>query len=284
MSNSRAIAPIPFTNPEVPLTLEGYAVLHQIWGVDWSGWKALPADRRGQIATEARQTIAALEATGQTALYALFGHKGDLMLLHFRRGFEELIVAELALRSLALGSWLRPATSFLSVIELSLYESSVKVYEDLRRRGVEPGSEEWTRALAETLDRQSKAMAPRLWPEVPGFKYICFYPMNRRRAPSQNWYETPIAERRRMMHEHGESGRKYAGKVQQIITGAIGLDDWEWGVDLFADDPRLFKQLVYEMRFDEASARYAEFGPFYVGLRLASESLPDYLEGRWSPE
>ena len=110
-------------------------------------------------------------------------------------------------------------------------------------------------------------MKVRLWPEIPNAKYICFYPMDRRRGEQKNWYQESMADRATMMHEHGMIGRRYAGEVRQIITGSIGLDDWEWGVDLFADDPLVFKRLIYEMRFDEVSAVYALFGSFYVGLR-----------------
>jgi chlorite dismutase len=120
-------------------------------------------------------------------------------------------------------------------------------------------------------------MAPRLWPEIPSSKYICFYPMDRRRGESVNWYREPMASRQRLMHEHGMVGRRYAGEVRQIVTGSIGFDDWEWGVDLFADDPLVFKKLIYEMRFDEVSAVYALFGPFYVGVRLPAGGLAEAL-------
>src|SRR5262249_40115121 len=133
----------------------------------------------------------------------------------------------------------------------------------------------WKREIEAVLERQRAAMAPRLWPEIPGSKYLCFYPMDRRRGESLNWYTEPFGERQRMMHEHGLVGRRYAGEGRQIITGSIGFDDWEWGVDLFADDPLVFKKLIYEMRFDQVSAMYALFGTFYVGLRIA----PDRLSG-----
>ena len=126
------------------------------------------------------------------------------------------------------------------------------------------------REIEATLERQRQAMKPRLWPEIPSAKYVCFYPMDRRRGEQVNWYMEPMAERQRMMHEHGMIGRRYAGDVRQIITGSIGFDDWEWGVDLFADDPLVFKKLIYEMRFDQVSAVYALFGTFYVGLRVSS--------------
>jgi chlorite dismutase len=129
------------------------------------------------------------------------------------------------------------------------------------------------------MDRQTAAMSTRLFPEIPKSKYICFYPMDRKRGELKNWYEVSLAERQRMMHEHGLIGRRYADSVRQIITGSIGLDDWEWGVDLFAEDPVVFKKLIYEMRFDEVSAVYASFGSFYVGLRVHAADLPKLLEG-----
>jgi len=109
--------------------------------------------------------------------------------------------------------------------------------------------------------------------------YVCFYPMSKRRDPDQNWYALGLDERSRLMHGHGLTGRRYAAKVQQIITGAIGLDAWEWGVTLFADDPLQFKKLVYEMRFDEVSARYAQFGPFMIGVRARPAELEELLKG-----
>ena len=123
-------------------------------------------------------------------------------------------------------------------------------------------------------------MAPRLFPAVPDAKYLCFYPMDRKRGEQVNWYTVPFAERQRMMHEHGLIGRRYGDQVKQIISGSIGMDDWEWGVDLFADDPVVFKKLIYEMRFDEVSAVYALFGQFFVGIRLPIEKLPAWLNGK----
>jgi chlorite dismutase len=104
--------------------------------------------------------------------------------------------------------------------------------------------------------------------------------MNKRRGETVNWYSVPYERRAEMMLEHGKIGREYSGKVIQIISGSIGYDDWEWGVDLFADDPLTFKNLIYEMRFDEASARFAEYGPFYVGLQFAPAELPALLDGQ----
>jgi chlorite dismutase len=151
------------------------------------------------------------------------------------------------------------------------------VYAGLAEKGVAPFSVEWNRSIEEVLARQRQAMAPRLWPKIPEARYICFYPMDRRRGESANWYTQSMQDRQRMMRDHGMIGRRYADDVKQIITGSIGFDDWEWGVDLFAEDALVFKKLIYEMRFDEVSAVYALFGTFYVGLRQPAKDLAALL-------
>lgn len=268
--------------PAVPLTIEGYSVLHQMVRFRWAAWRALRASIKNEIVKEAASVLGKMEqnANGQSGLYSLLGHKGDLMFVHFRASFEELNQAQLRLARLKLSDYLDATSSYLSVIELGLYESSMKVYADLQERGIEPHSEEWKRTIHETLDRQREAMRPRLFPELPKHRYICFYPMDRRRGEDRNWYTLPIEERARQMNEHGLVGRRYAGEVKQIITGSIGFDDWEWGVDLFADDPLVFKKLIYEMRFDEVSAVYALFGHFYVGIRCPAAELGKLLSGQ----
>jgi chlorite dismutase len=217
---------------------------------------------------------------GGTALFSQLGHKGDLLVVHFRRSFDTLNETELALAHLELNEYLEPTQSYLSVVELGLYESSVQLYESLLEKGIAPGSPEWIQAEQEKVDESSKAMAQRLWPEVPPHRYLCFYPMDKKRGEVNNWYEVSIQDRRRMMRDHGMIGRRYAGKIKQIISGSIGFDNWEWGVDLFADDPVHFKQLIYEMRFDEASAKYAIFGEFFVGLRFEAADLATFLAGK----
>jgi hydrogen peroxide-dependent heme synthase len=267
--------------PAVPLTIEGYATLHQMMRFRWTAWRALPENARREVAAEASQKFAEMEAKpgGQSALFSLLGHKGDLMLVHFRESFDQLNQAELDLARLRLHDFFEPTTSYLSVIELGLYESSLKSYKALAENGAEPHSEEWKQAIQEIINRQKEAMKPRLYPAMPPNRYICFYPMDRRRGEDKNWYTLPMEERQRQMNEHGLVGRRYAGEVKQIITGSIGFDDWEWGVDLFADDPLVFKKLIYEMRFDQVSAVYALFGSFYIGLRCPANRLHDLLEG-----
>jgi chlorite dismutase len=220
------------------------------------------------------------DVAGQTAVFSLLGHKGDLLIVHFRNSFDQLKAAELAISRLRLSDYLEQTTSYLSVVELGLYESSVKLYRDLREKGIDPHSPEWNTAIEDTIKRQTEAMRPRLFPQIPANRYICFYPMDRRRGEDKNWYSLPIEERQRQMEEHGLVGRRYAGTVRQIITGSIGFDDWEWGVDLFADDPLVFKKLIYEMRFDEVSAVYALFGTFYVGVRCPAAGLEGLFSGK----
>lgn len=263
----------------VPLTLEGWSILHQMFRVRRAVWNALGAAARAAAIEQAAAALAAMERReeGQSALFSVLGHKADLLLLHFRPSFEELNQAELVLAGLALSEVLEPISSYLSVVELGLYEFSVRLYGSLAERGIKPGGAEWKQAVESELLQQRAKMTGRLRPAIPATRYLCFYPMDKKRGEASNWYQLPIGERRRMMHEHGLVGRRFAGQVTQIISGSAGLDDWEWGVDLFADDPLVFKKLVYEMRFDEASAIYALFGPFYVGLRRAACELGELL-------
>jgi len=264
----------------MPLTLEGLSVLHQMFRFRWTEWRKVDPFRQEGIVSEAVAALAPSEATGQGAVYSMLGHKGDLMVVHFRDSFDELNAAELQLDRIGLHEFLEPVHSYLSVIELGLYDSSVKLFRQLAERGLAPNSKEWKQEVDETMERQREAMRPRLYPSIPANRYLCFYPMDRRRGEEKNWYTLPIEERQRQMEEHGMIGRRYAGKVQQIITGSIGFDDWEWGVDLFADDPLVFKKLIYEMRFDEVSAVYALFGQFFVGLRCPVQKLGEWLGGK----
>jgi chlorite dismutase len=268
--------------PPVPLTVEGASVLHQMFRIRWSAWRELAPERRTAIAAEASALLGEMElaAEGQSALFSLLGHKGDLLLAHFRPSLDRLNEAELRLANIALADYLEPTTSYVSVVELGLYESSSKTYSRLAEQGLEPGTAEWDAGVEEVLASHRRAMAPRLYPEIPDRKYICFYPMDRKRGEEKNWYQVSMEERQRMMAEHGAIGRRYAGVVKQIISGSIGYDDWEWGVDLFADDPLVFKKLIYEMRFDEVSAVYALFGSFYIGVRVKAAALPALLDGK----
>ena len=269
-------------NPQVPETLDGWAVLHQMFRVRWETLKSLSAKRRRELADEAVSLLAPLESRkeGPSALVNLLGHKGDLMLVHFRKTFDELSGIELQLTRLGLHEHLEATTSYVSIVELGLYEMTGKIHDDLKARGLKTGSEEFERAFDAEMKMQRERMIGRLYTEIPHRRHVCFYPMNKKRGETKNWYTVPFEKRAAMMREHGFIGRAYAGQVTQVISGSIGFDDWEWGVDLFADDPVVFKKLIYEMRFDEASAKFAEFGPFYTGLQFAPGQLAEYLNGR----
>jgi peroxiredoxin len=269
--------------PPVPLTLEGASVLHQFFRFDWTAWRSCADGERKKTADQAAAVLGSLEkaADGKvhTALFSQLGHKGDLVLVHFRDSLEALNKVELALAQTDLYGFLDQRHSYVSVVELGLYESTRKTYEAASAKGFEQHSPEWNAEVAASLERGAQAMAPRLWPGVPDTKYLCFYPMDRKRDEVKNWYMVPFAERQRMMHDHGMIGRRYADVVRQIISGSIGYDDWEWGVDLFADDPVVFKKLIYEMRFDEVSAEFALFGQFFIALRLQIDKLGSWLKG-----
>jgi peroxiredoxin len=272
---------LPGDFPAAPLTLEGYSILHQLFRVRRRDWRALDSGKRKAIVEDASRLFDAMARRddGETALFSALGHKGDLMIVHFRKSFDELGQAELSVAGLALSDYLEPTTSYLSVIEIGLYEATVALYRRLVEKSVGPRSPEWKIEIDAEVARQSEKIAPRLFPKIPARTYLCFYPMDKKRDGADNWYRLPIDQRQRLMHDHGMVGRRFAGEVTQIISGSIGFDDWEWGVDLFADDPLVFKKLVYEMRFDEASASYAKFGPFYVGIRLAVADLGMLFQG-----
>ena len=271
-------------HPAVPETLEGFCVLHQMFRVRWSELRALAPDRKGAVAAEIAAVFGGFEARateeGQSAAFHLLGHKGDLLLVHFRKTFDELATAELQLAQTGLAGYLEPTTSYVSIIELGLYDATVRLQEDLRKAGTPAGSEAWNEAFAAMKVEQRGVMKKRLFPAIPARRYLCFYPMDKKRGEVKNWYREDIARRAAMMLDHAKIGRSYAGTVNQIITGSIGFDDWEWGVDLFADEPTVFKKLVYEMRFDEASADYGLFGTFYLSMRMPAAQLPAWLDGK----
>src|SRR6266568_5156700 len=271
--------------PPVPLTLEGSSMLHQFFRFDWKEWNRTPPADRDGIVGQATAALKSLERAGpeapiRSALFSQLGHKGDLILVHFRDSLEALNQVELNLAQTEFYNFLDLRHSYVSVVELGLYESSRKTYETASAKGLETFSPEWQAEVDASLQRGAEAMKPRLFPAFPETKYMCFYPMDRKRGEGVNWYSVPFAERQRMMHEHGLIGRRYGDVVKQIISGSIGMDDWEWGVDLFAEDPVVFKKLIYEMRFDEVSAVYALFGQFFLGIRLPVEKLGGWLEGK----
>jgi peroxiredoxin len=269
-------------NPFVPETLEGWSVLHLMFRVDWPRLIAMPTADRDDAAREAMAVLnlgLTSPDAGATALVQLLGHKGDLMAIAFRRTFDDLGRLQLALARTKLFECLTMTTSYVSVVELGMYEMTAKIHRTLREQGLQHGSEAYNAAYDAEMERQRGRVSGRLFTPVPPARHVCFYPMNKRRGEVLNWYSEGFDRRAEMMLEHGKVGREYAGRVTQVISGSIGFDDWEWGVDLFADDPLTFKKLIYEMRFDEASAKFAEFGPFYVGLQFPVADLGTFLNG-----
>ena len=250
--------------PEVPETLEGWYTLHDFRGIDWPRWKALTLDERNSAVAEAIAFLKAAEqhedaVEGSSALYSITGHKADLMFLHLRSTPAELNALERRFSRTRLADFTTRSYSYVSVTELGLYEAQA--------RGVIENPMEVPFVKA------------RLKFQIPEDKrYMTFYPMNKKRGEQINWFMLPMDERRGMMRSHGSIGHKYHGIVQQMITGSVGFDDWEWGVTLFAEDPLQFKKLVYEMRFDPVSAIYADFGPFLFGMRVRPEGLEEILK------
>jgi peroxiredoxin len=272
-----------FVAVEAPQTIEGWYTLHEVYNIDWSSWRVLDEAERAEIAAEASDWLAGLAADpkrGDSKAYSVVTQKGDLMLCHYRESPAALNQVELELRRLRLFEFLSPTYSYLSVIEVSLYEVQAMAMRRLAERGLTPGSPEHDEALAAEMEVQKGRMNERLFRAVPPQRYICFYPMNKRRGEHVNWYALPLKERRAMMRGHGSLGHKYAELVTQVIGGSTGLDDWEWGVSLHAEDPLQFKKLIYEMRFDPASSWFAEFGPFYVGVLVAPTAFADLMDGR----
>ncbi len=250
-----------------------------MYRVDWGRVREAYAGDREQMAGEAGAALAIDPADGASTLVQLLGHKGDLMVIAFRRSFDDLGRVQLAFSRSKLAGYLQPTMSYVSIVELGLYEMTAKIHRQLAEKGLTLDSDDYQQGFEEEMERQRQRVSGRLYAEIPKARHVCFYPMNKRRGEIQNWYSEPFARRAEMMLEHGKVGREYAGRVTQIISGSIGFDDWEWGVDLFADDAVTFKKLIYEMRFDEASAKFAEFGPFYVGLQFPPSQLGAFLEG-----
>jgi chlorite dismutase len=259
-----------------PTTLEGWYVLHEVFTVDWPRWNALPETERDAIVLEAGAVLErqAHPAEGESAVFSVVGQKGDLMCLHWRPDVEGLRREQTALARMRLRAWLTPSYSYLSVVELGTYELQAHASAVVQRKGTAPGTPEFEAAVRAEMERLAR---PRLFPEIPARRYVSFYPMSKRRGEHVNWFDLPQEDRANLMRGHGEIGRKYAGQVTQVISGSVGLDDWEWGVTLFADDPLVFKKLVYEMRFDPASSRYALFGPFFTAIRFAPTALGEVL-------
>jgi hydrogen peroxide-dependent heme synthase len=252
-----------------PATLEGWYVSHEALHLDWAALRERDEAARERLASEGRALLdgwGSPEGGGWSAAFRLVGGGGDLLLVHFRDSLEALAAAALEWKRSELASLARTEYDFLSVTEAGLYHATAQAAAEH-----EAGSKAFDAAIAQAAAEEAASahVRIRLYPEVPeGMKYVSFYPMTKRRTAGDNWYVLPIEERNRLMREHGLTGRRYAGRVFQVISGSVGFADWEWGVTLFARDPLEFKRIVTEMRYDEASARYGEFGRFFTGIRM----------------
>ena len=223
--------------------------------------------------------IACLDPAGEEAplriqSFVVSGHKADFGVIMLDPDPLKIDRVHQRLMAGILGTALVPGYSFVSLTEISEYVQSPEQYgERLVAEGQEAGSDELAARVKAYAERLGAMNRQRLTPEFPSYPAMCFYPMNKKRTGKENWYALPKKERSALMIEHARSGIAFAGKVSQLITVGIGLEDWEWGVTLWAANPDFLKEIVYRMRFDEASARYAEFGPFLTGYIVTAEEI-----------
>lgn len=251
----------------VPPTDEGWYMLHDMRRVDWSAWNELTADEQARIRSAGQDVLTEIleageEQEGDSGFFVGLGHEVDLMGIHLRPTLADLDVIERRIDASPLGSITERVDSYVSVTEVSGYLITEYFEEDGE---VNPGMETY-------IDH-------RLHPSVADAEFVSFYPMSKRREGEDNWYDLPFETRAEHMSSHGDIGKGYAGKVTQIISGSIGFEEWEWGVTLFANDPTSVKDLLYEMRFDPSTSRFAEFGPFTIGRPMSPADLPALLAG-----
>ena len=219
-------------------------------------------------------TTAQSETLRRMQLGIVAGHKADFSLMLMDPDPIQVESIHQQLLASPLGPAIQPVYSYVSFSEISEYALSTEQYADrLIRTGEDPSSSAFEKKVAAYSQREAKMNFQRLTPEFPDWPVSCFYPMNKWRLPGANWFSLAASERQRLMSEHARSGIKFAGKVTQLITVGIGLDDWEWGVTLWATNPMYLKEIVYQMRFDEASAKYGEFGSFYTSYRATPEQV-----------
>ena len=246
---------------------EGWHCSHLYYRFDRGALKELSA---AEVQRGREELIATLDPTGpqatarlQTSLVS--GHKADFGLMLLDADPLKIDAVHQRLMSGTLGPALVPTYSFVSMTEVSEYVPSVEQYgKRLIEEGELADSPSYRAKLKAYEGREAMMRTQRLTPDLPPWPSTCFYPMNKKRKVGENWFTLPMVERTKLMAEHGRTGMTFGGKVTQLITVGLGFDDWEWGVTLWARNPEFLKEIVYRMRFDEASARYAEFGPFYT--------------------
>ena len=267
---------IPSLDPVLPI--EGRHVLHLFFRIDYTAWDLLEGSHRIAAKTALASLIQEIRATPGTQLltFSIISPKADLgfMLLTSDLHIADAYAKQLAL---ALGPGiLMPEFSWFSMTERSEYTTSESEYAQQleREENIAADSPEAKEKIEAFRTRMAKYLKDRLEPNLPDWPVVCFYPMSKRRGGTgQNWYALDFDARKKLMGGHARVGRKYSGRVLQLITGSTGLDDMEWGVTLFARTTSEIKAIVYEMRFDEVSAHYAEFGEFFVGLQMPLDLL-----------
>lgn len=268
----------PDPRPEISLQpTEGWHCAHYFYHFDRVRLRELSdaeLDEGGEAFSAAIDPQSA-EAPARLQSFVVVGHKADFGLVALDADPLKIDGVHQRLLSGTLGSAIRPAWSFVSMTEVSEYLPDAERFGKrlVDSEGLAPESEQYAHRLKQYEQRLEIMRRQRLTPDLPAWPAMCFYPMNKRRDPDANWFTTDFEQRERLMAEHGETGMKYAGKVTQLVTVALGLDDWEWGVTLWARNPEWLKDIVYRMRFDEASARFAEFGPFYTGYLASAEKI-----------
>ena len=240
---------------------------------------ALAAMSQADLQAGCEQVTAALDPQGEHAPSRLqtsivSGHKADFGLMVMDSDPLKIDAVKQSILAGKLGPALEPTYSFVSITEISEYVPSIEEYaQRLLREGEDEGSPAYQAKVKAYEGRLPAMNKQRLTPEFPSWPATCFYPMNKKRKLIENWFLLPSSRRNKMMSEHARSGMQFAGKVSQLITVGLGLDDWEWGVTLWARNPEFLTEIVYRMRFDEASARYAEFGPFYTSYVVSPAEM-----------
>ena len=254
----------------------GWHVSHLFYAFDRQRLASLPPDVRaaGAAAFRAACDPAGTDAPTRLQTWLVPGHKADFAIVAMDPSPLRVDAVHQRLLAGPLGPAIVPTWSFVSLTEVSEYVPTVEQY---GRRLVEEGEVEGTPSYNAKVQgyasREDAMRKARLEPELPPWPNACFYPMNKSRVLGANWFTLPFADRMRLMAEHGRTGMTFGGRVTQLITVSVGLDDWEWGVTLWAKRPDYLKEIVYTMRFDEASARYAEFGPFYTGFVAGPDDI-----------
>ena len=269
----------PLPDPTIRMT-EGWHCLHLFYRVAPGGLSQLSESERAAGRNEVLEALRPDRdgAPVRLQVSVVSGHKADLALLLMDPDPLVIDAVVQAIRASRLGPVLVPAWSFVSITEVSEYVPTVEQYaERLQREGTAPSDPAYEAKLNAYRQRLPAMNRQRLYPDLPALPITCFYPMNKIRHPLANWYQEPFSARSDLMAEHATSGIKFAGRVTQLITASTGFDDWEWGVTLWSRAPEHLTEIVYTMRFDRASARYAEFGPFYTSYVMPATDALKHL-------